>query len=31
MFTYTRELTHRAWLQAPGYLNVVNLVSIQPA
>ena len=31
LFTYTRELTHRAWRQAPGYLNVVNVVSRQPA
>ena len=31
LFTYTRELTHQAWRQAPGYLNVVNLVSRQPA
>ena len=30
LFTYTRELTHQAWRQAPGYLNVVNLVSSQP-
>jgi len=31
LFTYTRELTHQAWRQAPGYLNVVNVVSRQPA
>jgi hypothetical protein len=31
LFTYTRELTHQAWRQAPSYLNVVNLVSRQPA
>ena len=31
LFTYTRELTHQAWRQAPGYLNVVNVVSSQPA
>ena len=30
LFTYTRELTHQAWQQAPGYLNVVNVVSRQP-
>ena len=31
LFTYTRELTHQAWRRAPGYLNVVNVVSSQPA
>lgn len=31
LFTYTRELTHQAWRQAPGYLNVVNVVSRQLA
>lgn len=31
LFSYTRELTHQAWRQAPGYLNVVNVVSRQPA
>lgn len=31
LFTYTRELTHQAWRHAPGYLNVVNVVSRQPA
>lgn len=31
LFVYTRELTHQAWRQAPGYLNVVNVVSRQPA
>jgi len=31
LFTYTRELTHQVWRQAPGYLNVVNVVSRQPA
>ena len=31
LFTYTRELTHQAWRQAPRYLNVVNVVSRQPA
>jgi len=31
LFTYTRELTHQAWRRAPGYLNVVNVVSRQPA
>ena len=31
LFAYTRELTHQAWRQAPGYLNVVNVVSRQPA
>ena len=29
LFSYTRELTHQAWRQAPGYLNVVNVVSRQ--
>lgn len=27
LFAYTRELTHQAWNHAPGYLNVVNVVS----
>lgn len=31
LFAYTRELTHQAWRQAPGYLNVVNVVSRQHA
>jgi len=31
LFAYTRELTHHAWSQAPGYLNVVNVVSQQHA
>ena len=31
LFAYTRELIHQAWRQNPGYLNVVNRVSSQPA
>jgi len=31
LFTYARELTHQAWRQAPGYINVVNIVSRQHA
>lgn len=31
LYSYTRELTHQAWRQAPGYLKVVNVVSRQRA